>query len=113
MSRYWSALVGQLDPYVPGEQPKIANLVKLNTNEHPLGPSPKALAAISAAVNDSLRLYPDPSSDGLRSAIARHHKVDVSCVFVGNGSDEVLAHIFLGLLRQSHGPRSAAVIALG
>ena len=104
MSRYWSALVGQLDPYVPGEQPKIANLVKLNTNEHPLGPSPKALAAISAAVNDSLRLYPDPSSDGLRSAIARHHKVDVSCVFVGNGSDEVLAHIFLGLLRQSHGP---------
>lgn len=104
MSRYWSALVGQLDPYVPGEQPKIANLVKLNTNEHPLGPSPKALAAIEASVDDDLRLYPDPSSDRLRAAIARHHKVDVACVFVGNGSDEVLAHIFLALLKQSHGP---------
>lgn len=104
MSRYWSAVVAGLDPYVPGEQPKHANLVKLNTNEHPLGPSPKALAAIAQANDDTLRLYPDPSSDRLRAAIARHHGVQVNQVFVGNGSDEVLAHVFQGLLKHDKGP---------
>lgn len=99
MSRYWSAVVHGLTPYVPGEQPKIDNLVKLNTNEHPYGPSPKALDAIRQATGDGLRLYPDPNCDVLKSALARRFNVQASQVFVGNGSDEVLAHAFQALLK--------------
>jgi histidinol-phosphate aminotransferase len=99
MSRYWSAVVHGLTPYVPGEQPKLPNLVKLNTNENPYGPSPKVLAALRAELGDSLRLYPDPLSDRLRQAIAQHHEVTAANVFVGNGSDEVLAHTFQALLK--------------
>ncbi len=99
MSRYWSAVVRDLTPYVPGEQPKLANLVKLNTNENPYGPSPLALAAMQAEIADSLRLYPDPNSDHLKAAIADFHGIYSDQVFVGNGSDEVLAHAFLGLLK--------------
>lgn len=98
MSRYWSAVVHGLTPYVPGEQPKMDNLVKLNTNEHPFGPSPKALAAIQAATNDSLRLYPDPNADTLKTALAQRFGLSTQHVFVGNGSDEVLAHAFMALL---------------
>jgi histidinol-phosphate aminotransferase len=98
MSRYWSPLVSQLKPYVPGEQPRIADLVKLNTNESPIGPSPKALAAVRAAADDSLRLYPDPEATALRAALAAYHGVTPDQVFVGNGSDEVLAHAFVALL---------------
>ena len=99
MSRYWSPVVHQLSPYVPGEQPKIKNLIKLNTNENPYGPSPRALAAIQAEVNDTLRLYPDPTSLQLRQAVADYYGLSVAQVFVGNGSDEVLAHIFHGLFQ--------------
>ncbi|HEY0634901.1 MAG TPA: histidinol-phosphate transaminase [Gammaproteobacteria bacterium] len=99
MSRYWSPLVHRLSPYVPGEQPKIKNLVKLNTNENPYGPSPKVLAAIAAEVSDALRLYPDPTAMQLRQAIAEYYGLDTEQVFVGNGSDEVLAHIFLALFQ--------------
>lgn len=99
MSRYWSPMVHQLQPYVPGEQPKIKNLIKLNTNENPYGPSPRALAAINGEVNDSLRLYPDPTATQLRQALADYHDLDIRQVFVGNGSDEVLAHIFHGLFQ--------------
>jgi histidinol-phosphate aminotransferase len=99
MSRYWSAVVHGLKPYVPGEQPKLANLVKLNTNENPYGPSPKALEAMRGEVGEALRLYPDPNADRLKAAIAKHCGVTAAEVFVGNGSDEVLAHVFLGLLR--------------
>jgi histidinol-phosphate aminotransferase len=99
MSQYWSATVHSLTPYVPGEQPKMDNLVKLNTNEHPFGPSPRVLEAIKGAVNDSLRLYPDPNADALKTALANHHKVTPQQVFVGNGSDEVLAHAFMALLK--------------
>ncbi len=99
MSRYWSPLVHRLSPYVPGEQPKIKNLVKLNTNENPYGPSPKVLAAIAAEVNDGLRLYPDPTSMQLRQAIADYYGLVTEQVFVGNGSDEVLAHIFMALFQ--------------
>ena len=99
MSQYWSAVVHGLTPYVPGEQPKLANLVKLNTNENPYGPSPKALEAVRAEAADTLRLYPDPNSDRLRAALAAHHGVRVDQVFVGNGSDEVLAHTFMALLK--------------
>ncbi|KAB2313950.1 histidinol-phosphate transaminase [Betaproteobacteria bacterium SCN2] len=99
MSRYWSEVVRGLTPYVPGEQPKLANLVKLNTNENPYGPSARVLEALRAEAADSLRLYPDPGSDKLREAIAAFHGVQANEVFVGNGSDEVLAHAFLALLK--------------
>lgn len=99
MSRYWSKVVQGLTPYVPGEQPKLANLIKLNTNESPYGPSRRVLAALRAEIGDSLRLYPDPASDRLRAAIAKRHGLTPGHVFVGNGSDEVLAHVFLGLLK--------------
>jgi len=99
MSRYWSEAVHGLSPYVPGEQPKLRNLVKLNTNEHPWGPSPRVLQAIRDAADESLRLYPDPNADALRQAIAVHAGVAPEQVFVGNGSDEILAHAFLALLK--------------
>jgi histidinol-phosphate aminotransferase len=100
MSRYWSALTHALTPYVPGEQPRVPDLVKLNTNESPFGPSPRALAAIRQAADDELRLYPDPQSLALREALARRHAVSAAQVFVGNGSDEVLAHAFVALFKQ-------------
>jgi len=100
MSRFWSPVVHTLTPYVPGEQPKRADLVKLNTNENPYPPSPKVLEALRAEAAPTLRLYPDPNADGLKRAIAIYHKVAPEQVFVGNGSDEVLAHAFLGLLKQ-------------
>ncbi len=99
MNRYWSAVVHGLTPYVPGEQPKLQNLVKLNTNENPYPPSPHALQAIAAEVGDGLRLYPDPNADRLKAAIADYYGVTPRHVFVGNGSDEVLGHAFLGLLK--------------
>ncbi|PLC49146.1 histidinol-phosphate transaminase [Pollutimonas subterranea] len=103
MSRFWSDHVVDLSPYTPGEQPKVDNLLKLNTNEHPFGPSPRVLTAIKDAADDSLRLYPDNDSTALRQAVATLHGVQAGQVFPGNGSDEVLAHIFNGLFR--HGDR--------
>ena len=105
MSQFWSPLVHRLTPYVPGEQPKISELIKLNTNENPYPPSPRAVAAMAqelGADGASLRLYPDPGADRLKAAVAAHfaeHSIDASPVFVGNGSDEVLAHVFLALLK--------------
>lgn len=99
MSRFWSPFVKALVPYVPGEQPKLARLVKLNTNENPYGPSPKALEAMRGEINDSLRLYPDPNGDHLKQAVADYYGITAAQVFVGNGSDEVLAHIFHGLFQ--------------
>ena len=101
MSRFWSPVVQTLTPYVPGEQPQMQRLVKLNTNESPYGPSPKALAAIADQNTADLRLYPDPEGAALKQTIAKLHGLDVNQVFVGNGSDEVLAHVFAGLLKQS------------
>ena len=101
MNRYWSPIVHDLVPYVPGEQPKLERLVKLNTNENPYGPSPRALEAITGVTGDSLRLYPDPNSEALKVALAEQLRVRPEQVFVGNGSDEVLAHAFLGLLNQA------------
>lgn len=97
MSKFWSQHVHQLHPYVPGEQPKMTNLVKLNTNESPYGPSPKVLEVLRdelANRGDNLRLYPDPASQALVDAIAEYYGLQANQVFVGNGSDEVLAHAF-------------------
>jgi histidinol-phosphate aminotransferase len=101
MSRFWSPVVQTLTPYVPGEQPQMQRLVKLNTNESPYGPSPKAIAAISTQNNADLRLYPDPEGTDLKKAIAKLHGLNPNQVFLGNGSDEVLAHVFAGLLKHS------------
>lgn len=101
MSQYWSEIVHELEPYVPGEQPKIVNLIKLNTNENPYGPSPMVLKVIEQGNRDTLRLYPDPNSDELKEAIAQYYSISPGQVFVGNGSDEVLAHAFQALLKHS------------
>lgn len=96
MSRFWSDKIRELDPYVPGEQPQDKQYIKLNTNESPYGPSPKAIAAMAAEVGDRLRLYPDPNGSRLKKALASAYSVKEQQVFVGNGSDEVLALAFMG-----------------
>lgn len=100
MSRFWSDVVSTLTPYVPGEQPQAEKLVKLNTNESPYPPSPHVLQAINAVNADALRLYPDPESVVLRQAIATRNNLQLDQVFVGNGSDEVIALAFMALLKQ-------------
>lgn len=100
MSRHWSKLVHDLEPYVPGEQPQDQRYVKLNTNESPYPPAPgvaRCLAEFGAA---ELRRYPDPGSGELVEALADYHGLPPDRVFVGNGSDEVLAHAFQALLKQ-------------
>ncbi|WP_019894575.1 histidinol-phosphate transaminase [Hydrogenovibrio halophilus] len=99
MPRFWNPTIDALTPYTPGEQPKVANLVKLNTNESPYPPAPGVLDAIHAATDDALRLYPDPNATPLKQALADYYRLSTDQVFVGNGSDEVLAHAFLGLLK--------------
>ncbi|HHC73679.1 MAG TPA: aminotransferase class I/II-fold pyridoxal phosphate-dependent enzyme, partial [Thiothrix sp.] len=98
-SPYWSAQVKRLKPYTPGEQPQDQHYIKLNTNENPYPPSPKALLAIYDSANSSLRRYPDPNANELKSTIAAYYKLEKNQVFVGNGSDEVLAHTFNALLK--------------
>ena len=105
MSQYWSPLVHTLTPYVPGEQPKLTNLIKLNTNENPYPPSPHAVAAMQGELGvdgTTLRLYPDPNADRFKQAVAANFAefaITPAQVFVGNGSDEVLAHAFMALLK--------------
>lgn len=96
MSRFWTNKIANLDPYVPGEQPQDKQYIKLNTNESPYGPSPKAVAAMQEQVGDDLRLYPDPNCLQLKTALAKAYKLNTNQVFVGNGSDEVLALAFMG-----------------
>lgn len=96
-NRLWSSKARNLSPYVPGEQPQHDNLCKLNTNENPFPPSPKvgeAIAKVLMQQADELRLYPAPESNDLRAALAQSYNLDINQVFVGNGSDEVLALIF-------------------
>ena len=104
MSRLWSDHVAELSPYVPGEQAKLDKLLKLNTNEHPFGPSPRVLEAIRQAATDDLRLYPSYSAQELREAVAQVHGVQPANVFLGNGSDEVLAHVFSALFMRGVRP---------
>lgn len=99
MNEFWSDGIRGLEPYSPGEQPAIAQLIKLNTNENPYPPSPHVLAALRDAVNADLRLYPDPYGKALKQTIADMHGLAPANVFLGNGSDEVLAHVFHALLK--------------
>ncbi len=100
MSRYWSELVRQLEPYVPGEQPKIDGLIKLNTNESPFPPSPRVRDVLTDGAIEKLRLYPDPNSSALKQTIADYYDLKPEQTFVGNGSDEVLAFAFMAFFKQ-------------
>ncbi|WP_201577923.1 histidinol-phosphate transaminase [Psychrobacter immobilis] len=96
-TRLWSSKARHLSPYVPGEQPQHEHLCKLNTNENPFPPSPKVGEAIAKVLEkqaEDLRLYPAPESDDLRAALAQLYSLEANQVFVGNGSDEVLALVF-------------------
>ncbi len=99
MDELWSDCIRGLKPYTPGEQPAIAGLVKLNTNENPYPPSPSVLSALQKAANEDLRLYPDPEAKKLKAVIAELYGLTPINVFLGNGSDEVLAHTFHALLK--------------
>jgi len=98
MSRFWVDRVRALHPYVPGEQPVSRDLLKLNTNEHALPPSDLVMAAIRGVAPEALRRYPEPTSLKLRQAIAEREGLNPDQVFVGNGSDEVLAHLWQAFL---------------
>lgn len=100
MSQYWSDIVTQLDPYVPGEQPQDKQYIKLNTNENPYPPTPKVIQSIIATRGDSLARYPDPEASKLTQELAKLHNVNSDNVFIGNGSDEVLAHTFHAFFQQ-------------
>ena len=102
MNELWSDCIRSLEPYSPGEQPSIAQLIKLNTNENPYPPSPEVMCALQSAVNADLRLYPDPDGKALKQIIAEMHGLTQANVFLGNGSDEVLAHAFRALLKHAH-----------
>ena len=99
MNELWSDCIRSLEPYTPGEQPSIAGLIKLNTNENPYPPSPAVLSALQSMINADLRLYPDPEGGALKQAIAEMYGLRQANIFLGNGSDEVLAHAFHALLK--------------
>ena len=103
MSKFWSSRTHELDPYTPGEQPQDQQYIKLNTNENPYPPSPLAIAAMQAASGEAMRLYSDPNANQLKQAIADFYNseygIESKQVFVGNSSDEVLAHAFTGILK--------------
>src|SRR5215813_14258467 len=106
-------LVRQLLPYVPGEQPKIPGLIKLNTNENPYPPSPRVLAAVKAAVDERLRLYPNPTAQLLREGLARFHRCRPENIIVGNGSDELLAMAVRGFVEPSPAKTSTVADGMG
>jgi histidinol-phosphate aminotransferase len=104
MDKYWNTRVKNLLPYVPGEQPRDKKFIKLNTNENPYPPPPSVLDAMKAAANENLRLYPDPLCTELRAAVAEQYSVATSQIFIGNGSDEVLAFCFGAFFESSNAP---------
>ena len=103
MKKLIRPLVQRLHAYVPGEQPRIAGLIKLNTNENPYPPSPGVLRAVKAAVDGRLRLYPNPTAQALRERLAKLHKCGVENVIVGNGSDELLAMALRAFVEPTRG----------
>lgn len=100
MSSLWSPIVRDLEPYTPGEQPQIDGLIKLNTNESPYPPSPRVHSLMTSDAINKLRLYPDPNSKKLKQTIANYYQVKPTQVFVGNGSDEILALVFMAFFQQ-------------
>ena len=101
MSKYWSKLVSELKPYTPGEQPlQQQKIIKLNTNENPYPPTPAVVEVLRHFDSEQLRRYPDPESSDLTAALAAYHHLNEDQVFVGNGSDEVLAHAFQAFFKQ-------------
>jgi histidinol-phosphate aminotransferase len=100
MSTLWSPIVRELVPYTPGEQPQIDGLIKLNTNESPYPPSPRVHSLMTTEAINKLRLYPDPNSKKLKQTIATYYAVKPDEVFVGNGSDEILALVFMAFFQQ-------------
>ncbi len=101
MNRYWSNLVSSLQPYTPGEQPQDQQYIKLNTNESPYPPSPRVTEVMQTFDYSRLARYPDPESRDLVKALADRHQLQPDQVFVGNGSDEVLAHCFQAFFKQT------------
>ncbi len=101
MSQYWTPLVNKLQPYIPGEQPQDQHYIKLNTNENPYPPSPKVISAIEDYNKSNLRLYPDPESNTFRETLSSVYNINKENIFVGNGSDEVLAHSFQAFFKKS------------
>lgn len=95
MSKYWNDKVKEIEPYVPGEQPKDKKYIKLNTNENPYPPSEKVIEAMKNAANGDLKLYPDPTCSELIGEIAKYYNLNKDEIFIGNGSDEVLAFAFM------------------
>jgi histidinol-phosphate aminotransferase len=100
MTKFWSELTSKLQPYEAGEQPQDQQYLKLNTNENPYPPSDKVIARIKECAADSLRLYPDPNANKLKTAISKLYTIDSNKIFVGNGSDEVLALSFMAFFKQ-------------
>jgi len=110
MSKFWNSRVKNISPYVPGEQPRDRKFIKLNTNENPYPPSPKVIEAIQEAVNEQLRLYPDPQCTSLREAVARRYAVKSEQVFAGNGSDEILAFAFAAFFESNNGNKADSIL---
>lgn len=113
MNRYWNTTVKNIKPYIPGEQPKDSKYIKLNTNENPYPPSPKVIEAIRLAANETLRLYPDPTCEELRATIAEYYNLGKEQVFIGNGSDELLAFSFQAFFEPAGKPVLFAEITYG
>jgi len=112
MTKFWSELTSQLHPYEAGEQPQDQQYLKLNTNENPYPPSPKVFTRIKEFVSDSLRLYPDPDAFKLKNAISKLYSVDSTNIFVGNGSDEVLALSFMAFFKQKQAILISAIVSI-
>ena len=105
-------LVHHLHAYVPGEQPKIKGLIKLNTNENPYPPSPKVFAAVKSAVDERFRLYPNPTAEKLRAKLASRHRCRPENIIIGNGSDELLALAVRAFVEPADGPHDRGAKSL-
>ncbi|WP_128894058.1 histidinol-phosphate transaminase [Longirhabdus pacifica] len=104
MSKFWNAIVQGIEPYAAGEQPD-GDYIKLNMNENPFAPSPQVIQAIQQAANADLRFYPHPNGDDLREAIGEEHGFPLDHIFIGNGSDEVLAMCFMAFFENKDGKK--------